>query len=118
MTRLGILVVEDEWLVAEEHRSVLEDAGYDIVGPVPSVRRAIPLIENEPIAAAILDIGLNGETSAALVPYLVERDIPFIFVSGYTPSDVPASLRNHQILPKPIIASALILAVRKMLDAS
>ena len=116
MARVGILVVEDEWLVAEEHRLVLEEAGYDVVGPAPSVRLAGRLIESQPVAAAVLDIGLNGETSAPLVPYLQERNIPFIFVSGYVSADVPASLINHQILAKPIIATALVAAVGKMLD--
>ncbi|MER8433646.1 response regulator [Mesorhizobium caraganae] len=115
MTEPRILIVEDEWLVAEEHRTILEEAGFAIVGPAPSVPRAKKLIENEAISAAVLDIGLGGETSAALIPLLVERGIPFVFVSGYTASDVPEDLRHHKMLSKPVWAAALVEAVRNML---
>jgi DNA-binding NtrC family response regulator len=112
----GILIVEDEWLIAEMHRAALEDAGYQVVGPAPSVSRAMRLIESETIGAAVLDIGLNGETSVALIPCLVERDIPFIFASGYAPSDVPLALQAYSILSKPVPAPTLVEAVRSMLD--
>lgn len=115
MTESRILIVEDEWLVAEEHRTILEEAGFAIVGPVPSVARAKKLIESEAISAAVLDIGLGGETSAALVPLLAERGIPFVFVSGYTASDVPEDLRHHKMLSKPVWAPTLVEAVRSML---
>ncbi|MEI9405698.1 response regulator [Mesorhizobium argentiipisi] len=115
MAEFRVLVVEDEWLVAEEHRYVLEEAGFGIVGPVPSVKLAIKLIETEAISAAVLDIGLNGETSAPLVPHLQHRKIPFVFVSGYTPSDVPEMLRAYPFLAKPVVATALVSALNKML---
>lgn len=115
MTEFRILIVEDEWLVAEEHRTILEDAGFAIVGPVPSVARARKLIDSEAISAAVLDIGLGGETSAALVPLLLERGIPFVFATGYTASDVPEELRRHKMLSKPVWGPTLIQAVRNML---
>ncbi|MEZ2330674.1 response regulator [Mesorhizobium sp. RCC_202] len=115
MTECRILIVEDEWLVAEEHRTILEEAGFAIVGPAPSVARAKKLIESEAISAAVLDIGLGSETSAALIPLLAERGIPFVFVSGYTASDVPEDLRHHKMLSKPVWAAALVEAVRNML---
>ncbi|MER9003577.1 MULTISPECIES: response regulator [unclassified Mesorhizobium] len=115
MTASRILIVEDEWLVAEEHRAILEEAGFAIAGPVPSVARAKKLIEGEVISAAVLDIGLGGETSAALVPLLAHRGIPFVFVSGYTASDIPQDLRHHKMLSKPVWAAALVEAVRNML---
>jgi DNA-binding NarL/FixJ family response regulator len=111
----GVLIVEDEWFVAEEHRTVLEEAGYHVVGPAPSVLRAATLIETELIQAAVLDFGLQGETSAALVPMLQSRKIPFVFASGYAPSDLPEQMRTHRILSKPVAPAVLIKAVRTML---
>jgi len=115
LTEYRILIVEDEWLVAEEHRTILEDAGFSIVGPVPTIARAKKLIDSETISAAVLDIGLSGETSAALVPILTGRGIRFVFVSGYTPADVPEDLRHHKLLSKPVWAPTLVEAVRAML---
>jgi CheY-like chemotaxis protein len=116
MPEISILIVEDEWLVAEEHRTMVEDAGFAVVGPVASVKQALNLIETEYVSAAILDIGLNGETSDPLVPHLQQRNIPFVFVSGYAPADIPATLRVHPVLAKPVVVSILIEAIRDILE--
>lgn len=35
-----VLIVEDEWVIAEDHTMTLRDAGYEIVGPCASVSEA------------------------------------------------------------------------------
>ena len=91
-----LLIVEDEWLVAEDHASVLRDAGYAIIGPAPSVLVALRLIESEALDVAILDIGLNGETSYPVADRLIQKAVPFIFVTGYSPRDLQARLRDQR----------------------
>jgi DNA-binding response OmpR family regulator len=39
-----ILVVEDEYLIATELKRWLQEAGVEVLGPVPSVERAMPEI--------------------------------------------------------------------------
>ena len=56
-----ILVVEDEYLIAMNLQDGLENAGCVVVGPVPSVDKAISKIDSEPhIDAAVLDVNLGG----------------------------------------------------------
>jgi DNA-binding response OmpR family regulator len=56
-----ILIVEDEYLIAVSLQDALENAGSVVVGPVPSVDKAIQKIESEPdIDAAVLDVNLGG----------------------------------------------------------
>ena len=43
-----ILVVEDEYLIAMSLADALQNAGSVVVGPVPSVNKAIQKIELEP----------------------------------------------------------------------
>ncbi len=43
--RARILIVEDEWLIAEDHAASLREAGYVVVGPVPSVKQALQAME-------------------------------------------------------------------------
>ena len=38
-----ILIVEDEPIVALNYASILEDAGYDVLGPVGSIRKGIEI---------------------------------------------------------------------------
>jgi CheY-like chemotaxis protein len=79
-----ILVVEDEYLIAVTLSDHLEGVGSIVVGPVPSVERAIKAIESDPqIDAAILDINLGGAMAYPIADALVARNIPFVFTSGY-----------------------------------
>jgi CheY-like chemotaxis protein len=79
-----ILVVEDEYLIAITLSNQLEGVGSIVVGPVPSVERAMKAIESEPeLDAAILDINLGGVMAYPIADALLARKIPFVFTSGY-----------------------------------
>ncbi len=79
-----ILIVEDEYIVAMSLCDALESLGAVLIGPVPSVEKAIKTIESAPdIDAAILDINLDGVMAYAVADLLLSRNIPFVFSSGY-----------------------------------
>lgn len=111
-----VLVVEDEWLIAEDHASSLTDAGYEIVGPASSVKMALRLIESEHIDVALLDIGLNGETSYPIADELKARGVPFAFLSGFVDKDVPVHLRGCRILAKPAAAASLVKLTKELAE--
>jgi CheY-like chemotaxis protein len=79
-----ILVVEDEYLIAVSLSDALSAAGSVVVGPVPSVDKAMEKIESEPhIDAAIVDVNLGGALAYPVADMLLARNIPFVFTSGY-----------------------------------
>jgi CheY-like chemotaxis protein len=79
-----ILVVEDEYAVAASLGGALESVGTAVVGPVPSVEKALEAIEREPsIDAAIVDVNLGGVMAHAVAASLLARNVPFVFTSGY-----------------------------------
>ena len=78
-----ILIVEDEFLIAMTLSDALEAAGSVVLGPVPSVDKAIKKIESEPIDAAVVDVNLGGVLAYAVADMLLARKIPFVFTSGY-----------------------------------
>ena len=91
-----ILVVEDEYLIAFTLSDRLEGVGSIVVGPVPSVERAIKTVESNPeIDAAILDVNLGGAKAYPVADALLAGNIPFVFASGYeeTVNDSPISAR-------------------------
>jgi DNA-binding response OmpR family regulator len=110
-----VLIVEDEWLVAEDYSSTLRAAGYAIVGPTPSVDGALALIAETEVRAALLDKNLNGETSYPIAKRLAECNVPFAFMSGYTTSDLPPSFSGRTIVGKPISEAALLATVGELL---
>lgn len=78
-----ILVVEDEYLIATTLQDWLETVGYIVVGPVPSVERALKMIDSETLDGAVVDVNLGGAFAYPVADRLVARNIPFVFTSGY-----------------------------------
>jgi CheY-like chemotaxis protein len=89
-----ILVIEDEYLVAEDISMTLEELGYRVVGPVPSVDEAIALIVGGQLDGALLDANLDGISSAPVAAALATRGVPFVVVTGYGRLDLPTSHLN------------------------
>ncbi|MEN2980616.1 response regulator [Tistrella bauzanensis] len=114
--RARVLIVEDEWVVAEDHAWQLRRAGYDIAGPIPDVAAALRLLDGAPIDVAILDVWLRGENSYALADRLNRGAIPFAFVSGLSAGDLPPHLRPHPMLSKPVLPDTLRAMVDMLLD--
>ena len=81
--RLRVLVVEDEWLVADYIVDVLEDAGHEIVATAATGEQALGQLERAGIDVAILDIKLKGRLSGIDVAQAARaRGIPHVFISG------------------------------------
>jgi len=100
---LRILVAEDEYLLADDLRGALIDAGVEVVGPVPSVAEAAALISTETaLDAALLDVNLRGEMVFAIADTLEVRGIPFAFVTGYGLAAIPGRYAHVTVLEKPI----------------
>lgn len=106
-----ILIVEDDYLIADQTRRELERCGAVILGPVPSVDRALELVDDHAPDAAILDINLDGEKVYPLADVLSGRKIPFVFATGYDTSTMPERYRGFILCEKPtelaVIAVAL-----------
>jgi two-component SAPR family response regulator len=96
-----ILVVEDEALVALEIMSILNEAGFEIVGPVGTVNAAMTAIETERFDAALLDINLHNIPSFDIAKALQKKEIPFAFVTAYSNIPFPPELRTAPLLRKP-----------------
>ena len=90
-------------MIAEDVRGGLEQAGATVLGPVPSVRAALRLIESEPrIDAAVLDVNLGDEKSFPIAEALEARAVPFLFATGYNSIDIPDPWRRATIVMKPL----------------
>ena len=111
-----ILVVEDEPLIAMMIVEILEGEGCEVAGPAYNESQAADIIKNGGIDAAILDFNLGrDQTSASIATNLVERNIPFIFATGY---GVQALRKANWVLPavgKPYHGPEVISAVSGLL---
>ena len=106
--RPRILIVEDEWILADTLAADLADIGYDIAGPVACVATALALLEQETFSAAVLDVSLGLEQKSFPVALaLAERGIPFLFMTGYQTSDLPGEFAQKIVIGKPVLLAVL-----------
>lgn len=78
-----ILIVEDEFIVANDLKLILEKAGYKVCGIAASVAEARELIEQHKPGFVLLDIHLRGKvTGIQLAHELREQHIAFIYISA------------------------------------
>lgn len=78
-----VLIVEDEYVVANNLRLILTKAGYSIVGIAISVEDALDHMEKQKPDIVLLDIMLNGERSGIdLAKTLTAQHIAFVYLSA------------------------------------
>lgn len=98
-----VLVVEDDFIVAEGLRCSLESFGCKVIGPAPNTNAARTYLTDEVIDLAVLDLALQGEMSLNLARNLRQMNLPVLFVTGYGSKDmIPEDLRSCPCLHKPV----------------
>lgn len=104
-----LLVVEDEYFLADDARSILSDVGAEVLGPVATVSAARALIGSDPaIDAVLLDVNLRGEMAFEVADDLHARGIPFAFITGYDREAIPERFSNATRLEKPVNPEQLV----------
>lgn len=100
---LAVLVVENEWLIADDIRRELTREGAHVLGPVASVDQALALIAGtERISAAVLDIHLGEGSSVYLAAEALQvRGVPFLFATGYDHFSIRRDFADAPNLIKP-----------------
>jgi len=85
----NVLIVEDEFIVANDLRLKLLKAGYTVCGIAATVSEAKELIEQTKPTWVLLDIFLqDGSMGTDLALYLREKNIGFIYISANTNQSV------------------------------
>ena len=84
LSGLRILVVEDEFMIADLLAFMLEDLGCHVIGPFADVPSSLKAIEDYSVDAALLDANLgDSSTSAPVAKALQALDLPFVVATGY-----------------------------------
>ena len=103
---LRILVVEDDYYIAERLSREIRSNGDTVVGPFADVHDAIEVVGA--VQAAILDVKVQDETSFQVADSLIYHDIPFVFLTGFDPQVVPSRFARRHIYAKPSHAAPLL----------
>ncbi len=78
-----ILIVEDEFIVADDLQLTLKGAGYNVCGIAASVTEARDIVEKKQPDLVLLDIHLKGKLSGIeLAKELKQKSIAFVYLSA------------------------------------
>lgn len=114
---LNILVAEDNFLVSEYLRTVIESAGATVVGPAADVESACDFARTGGLHGAVLDLQLGDDVAEPLMNELDSRRVPFVVISGFEQSSVPQRFAGMSYVAKPIAEAELIEKVAAAIKA-
>lgn len=89
-----------------------------MVGPAARLVQALELVRTEKLDGAVLDVNLHGEAVYPVAEILAERNIPFLFVTGYSIGEIDLRFRERPIVRKPFIGPVLTAALQRLVGDS
>ena len=113
---VSVLVVEDEALIAMDLQSLLEEAGYRVLGPANSTAAAMALLAGHDPDVAILDVNLGRSDVFGVAYELATRKTKLIFLTGHTAQKLPPAHRHRPLVAKPYLPHVLLQAVQRALS--
>lgn len=103
-----VLIVEDEFFLADDLARALRDAGAEPVGPISTIAQAEELVASQRLDAAVLDLNLHGEMASDFVQKLSQSELPCLIVSGYGEDAIPDCVAGMARLEKPVSPSVVV----------
>ena len=110
-----VLIVEDDPVVALMVEDTLQGMGLETLVNL-SLLDAITELETSDIDAALVDMGLRGESAYPIVLALVARNTPFVVISGRDQPELKAEFPQIRIVLKPLRVQELEQIMRELLD--
>jgi DNA-binding NtrC family response regulator len=102
-----VLVVEDDWFIADAMASLLASEGADVFGPAATLTEGAALAHYWPIEIALMDLNLHGERADDLVVELADNDVTVVVVTAYEIKQAVAD-SAFAFLQKPVTSTTLL----------
>jgi DNA-binding response OmpR family regulator len=106
-----ILIVEDEYYIADDMAAALRLHGAEVLGPVGTVEEAFGIVAEGAFDCAILDMNLRGDMAYPLADSLTEAGIPFVIATGYNSASLPERFSDVPRVEKPVDPQVVLAAV-------
>jgi len=116
---VNVLIVEDDFIVAYDMQTLLEEQGATVLGPSASLEEARNTIAANmgSIDVAVLDVNLGGQFVFPIAAQLRREGIPLMFATAYADDErlFPEELKDAPRLAKPVLPNALIGHLKRLL---
>jgi DNA-binding LytR/AlgR family response regulator len=93
---ISILIVEDEVLIAQDLKEILEEVGYTEIFKARNYNQAIDALNAHAIDIILLDINLNDTKSGIDLGNHIHQNLhtPFIYITSYSDAETIASVKQ------------------------
>ncbi len=61
MQKVRVLIVEDEWIISEEIKEILQKKGYEVVGQAEDAKSALEILQDAVADVVLTDIQIKGK---------------------------------------------------------
>jgi len=107
-----VLIVEDERMIAEYFKVIVESLGYDVCGIAPSAKDAIELAKTEDPDLVFMDVRLKGERDGvdAAIEINRRKAVPTVYITGSREQETMERIElDHpaDVLIKPVLSGQL-----------
>ena len=109
-----ILVVEDDYFIAEALSDLLESAGAEVIGPLGSLDHVMAQVQQDGFEVAVLDINLRGTECYPAADELTRQGVPFVFASAYGNQQIPRRFAGVRFWTKPYNERGLVEDVQRL----
>jgi CheY-like chemotaxis protein len=103
-SRVRILIVEDEMVVALSLKAVIEELGHEAAHIAITGDEAISYVNGSAPDLILMDITLAGDMDGIEAARRINRDhdVPIVFLTGYSDSDTLSRIEDvaHQVFLK------------------
>jgi DNA-binding LytR/AlgR family response regulator len=89
MSKLKVLIVEDDLMISESLKDILQILNHEVVGVADNADNAIEICNENPPELALLDIRISGDIDGVKLAKIIrdQFDIPFIFTTAYADNE-------------------------------
>jgi DNA-binding NtrC family response regulator len=117
---MNILIVDDERIVLDSCKRVLEADGYSVT-LATSADKALESMSAEAFSLILMDIKMPGRDGMSLMREAKEKwpDVPVIIMSGYATNETVTQVSKTDaasFIAKPFTPDELAEAIRKVLE--
>ncbi len=121
MSKVSVLIVEDEPLIATDIKEICLENDMDVVGVAYTINQARDLLETKSIDYVLLDIKLGDHEDGLIVGKLLHEEyfIPFSYITSFSDSETVRAARSthpNGYLVKPFRPNDIVIQIQLGMD--
>jgi CheY-like chemotaxis protein len=109
-----ILVVEDDFLIAQLIEDMLAELGHVLAGSAQGLDVALQMARRGDFDLALVDLQIGGAKTHAVADILIAQGIPFAFATGHAYAEAAPGHPGIPILQKPFSVRDLAAMIERL----